>query len=121
MSLESYESSFSEQSFWEKIARVPSRAGCSVLRSALTLIVLLKSDLPLWAKASIVGALGYFICPLDALPDFLPGGFVDDLAAMTLVLGQLYAFVDKDIRERVQELLPEHCRGVPVMETTEGT
>ncbi|MBW2671708.1 MAG: DUF1232 domain-containing protein, partial [Deltaproteobacteria bacterium] len=26
----------------------------------------------------IVGTLAYLICPFDAIPDFLPGGFLDD-------------------------------------------
>ena len=101
----------SEQDFFQKIAGVPIRAGCSVIRSAITLYVLLReSDIPAWAKVSIVAALAYFICPIDAIPDFLPGGYIDDLAAMTLLLGQLTAFTDGNIRERVDELLPNSCK-----------
>lgn len=48
-----------------------------LMDKAITLYALLKSSsTPAWAKAAIIGALGYFICPLDAVPDFLPVGFV---------------------------------------------
>ena len=36
-----------------------------------------------------LGATLYFLSPIDLIPDFLPGGFVDDLAVLTLVLGSL--------------------------------
>ena len=42
---------------------------------------------PLWAKTVIIGALGYLICPIDAIPDIIPGvGFTDDLVIMTLLI-----------------------------------
>jgi uncharacterized membrane protein YkvA (DUF1232 family) len=82
-----------------------------VLRSALTLYVLLKeSDIPVWAKGSAIAALVYFISPIDAIPDFLPGGYVDDLAMMALLLGQLNVFVDKTTVAEVNRLLPSYCR-----------
>jgi uncharacterized membrane protein YkvA (DUF1232 family) len=49
------------------------------------------------AFLAVVGALLYFVTPLDALPDWLVGmGFVDDLAVLAWVLktwsGELEAF-----------------------------
>ena len=42
-----------------------------------------SSDVPLRAKSLIVGALTYFIMPLDGLPDFLPLlGYTDDLSLL---------------------------------------
>ena len=35
-------------------------------------------------RAKILGALGYFILPIDLVPDFIPiAGYTDDLAALT--------------------------------------
>ena len=35
-------------------------------------------------RAKIIGALGYFILPIDLIPDFIPvAGYTDDLAALT--------------------------------------
>ena len=40
--------------------------------------------------AVIVGALVYFLDPLDAVPDFLPGiGFLDDASVIALVVSSL--------------------------------
>jgi uncharacterized membrane protein YkvA (DUF1232 family) len=35
----------------------------------------------------IVGALIYLVSPIDVIPDFLPGGLVDDAAVIAFVLG----------------------------------
>ena len=35
-------------------------------------------------RAKILGALGYFLLPIDIIPDFIPlAGYTDDLAALT--------------------------------------
>ena len=101
----------SDQDFLQKIAGLPKSAGCAVIRGAVKLYVLLRDPMvPAWAKVSIVVTLAYFISPIDAIPDFLPGGYVDDLAAMTLLLGQLDVFMDAEALERVEQLLPRYCR-----------
>ena len=112
--------SYTEEKFWNKITRMPGDTGCAVLRVACTLYVLLReSSTPVWAKTAIIGALGYFIFPLDAIPDILPGiGYADDLAMMTLLLGQLYAFINQDIKDQGESMLPEKCRGVISVEPT---
>lgn len=103
--------SISDFEFMAKLLAVPRKAGCAVLRAALTLYVLLKdADIPIWAKVSIVAALTYFISPIDAILDFLPGGYVDDLANMALLLGQLEVFVDDDIIASVESMMPRYCQ-----------
>lgn len=53
-----------------KIADLPPTVCRRVIREALTLYALLREPTtPVWAKAAIVGALGYFVCPLDGMPD----------------------------------------------------
>ncbi len=120
MSKKDYSDSFTDEGFWNKITRMPGDAGCAVLRAACTLYVLLReSSTPVWAKTAIIGALGYFIFPFDAIPDILPGiGYADDLAMMTLLLGQLYAFINQDIKDQVESMLPEKCRGVISVDPT---
>ena len=101
----------SERDLFQKIGRVPQEAGCAVIRVAVTLFVLMtESTVPLWVKVSIAAALGYFVSPIDAIPDFLPGGYVDDLAVMTLLLGQLDVFLDAEVLKKVERLLPRYCR-----------
>lgn len=102
--------SISENNLMQKVTKVPKQAGCTVIRASLTLYALfLASSVPGWAKVSIIAALAYFISPIDAIPDFLPGGYVDDLGVMMLLLGELDLFVDKNIHAQVEELLPNYC------------
>jgi len=91
MAEKDYSDSFLDENFWDKVTRMPETAGCSGPRAAYILYALLRgSSTPLWAKTTIIGALGYLVCPIDAIPDIIPGvGFTDDLAVMTLVVGQL--------------------------------
>jgi uncharacterized membrane protein YkvA (DUF1232 family) len=52
-------------------------------------------DTPLPVKATLVGALAYFVLPTDAIPDMLPVlGFTDDAA----LLGTAIALVADHIR-----------------------
>ena len=47
---------------------------------------------PLAAKGLILGALAYFVMPLDAIPDIFAGiGFTDDAAVIAAVLATLGA------------------------------
>ena len=46
-------------------------------------------DISTQAIASVVGAIIYFVVPLDGVPDFLFGwGFVDDAAVISYVIAQ---------------------------------
>lgn len=61
---------------------------------------------PLKAKALIFGALGYFILPTDAIPDFvLALGFTDDIAVLTAALGAVRAHVKPAHRQAARQAL----------------
>lgn len=42
---------------------------------------------PKTLKIALASSMIYFLSPIDAIPDFLPGGFADDIS---LLLGTLY-------------------------------
>ena len=100
---------YSERSFRQKLGAMPRKAGRVVVERAVTLYVILTDrETPVWARALIVGALGYFICPIDAIPDVIPVlGMADDVAVMGLVLTQVNRFLTPAMGERVQRLMPE--------------
>ncbi|MBN2440468.1 MAG: DUF1232 domain-containing protein [Spirochaetales bacterium] len=55
-------------------------------------ITLRYTDLPLGSLLAVIGALLYFLAPLDIAPDFLPAiGFTDDIAVIVLVIKQVQA------------------------------
>ena len=52
----------------------------------------------------IVGALGYFILPLDAVADLIPGlGFVDDIGVLASTLATVATFVTDDVKAKANE------------------
>lgn len=100
---------YSERGFRQKVRAMPRNAGRAVVERAVTLYVILTDrETPLAARVLIVGALGYFVWPLDAVPDTIPVlGYADDAAVMGLVLSQVGRFVTPAMGERVQRLMPE--------------
>jgi uncharacterized membrane protein YkvA (DUF1232 family) len=96
---------FTENEFWEKLKKFAKKAGSSVVYAVLLLyFTLQKPEVPVKVKAVIVGALGYFILPLDIIPDFIAGvGFGDDLGALGVALFQVAMYVDDDIKRKAKE------------------
>ena len=73
------------ENFESKMERVGGK-----LRFAQDLIALwryfLDSDVPWLRKAVVVGALVYFISPIDTIPDFAPiVGYLDDFGVIVAV------------------------------------
>jgi uncharacterized membrane protein YkvA (DUF1232 family) len=53
-------------------------------------------DLPFGSLLAVLGALLYFLTPIDVLPDFLPLiGFTDDIAVILFVIRQVAYDLDK--------------------------
>jgi len=82
-----YQQHYNEDDFWKKIGRFAKKAGIKVVYLALKLFYATKSPAtPAWARAAIYGALGYFILPVDLVPDLIPGGYCDDLGVLIAAL-----------------------------------
>ncbi|WP_211605080.1 YkvA family protein [Vreelandella arcis] len=48
----------------------------------------------MWAKTTIYGALGYFISPVDAIPDLAPiVGYADDIGVLAGALAMVAAHI----------------------------
>lgn len=102
-----YKDKFTQQSFFDKIQRVAKRAGAKLVYVALILYYLIQSDkVSLKDKAIIIGALGYLISPLDAVPDAIPiAGLSDDLGVLLYVLNKVWSSVDDDMKKQAREKL----------------
>ena len=66
---------------------------------------------PLQVKATLIGAIAYFVLPVDAIPDVLPViGFTDDAAvlavAIKLVAGAIRPEHRAAARDKLQTLRP---------------
>lgn len=99
-----YRKHYSDATFWDKLKRYSKTAGMKVVYPALLLQYLMKSDdVPLKAKLILSAALGYFILPIDFIPDFAPLlGFADDLGVLLLILRQMAVYITPEIRKNAR-------------------
>ena len=104
---ENYQQYYSEDSFKEKLQNFAKSAGLQVVYAALLLYFLMKNgQIPLKAKITIAAALGYFILPIDAIPDLAPLiGFSDDLGVLIFALSQISNHITPDIQKQAKEQL----------------
>ncbi|MBP2626909.1 MAG: hypothetical protein H6Q68_1620 [Firmicutes bacterium] len=90
-----------------KLKNKAIKAGKKLIYAALLLYYTLQKDnVPLKAKSVIVGALGYFIAPIDAIPDFLPMiGYTDDFGALMMALAIVSMYVDNEAKSKAHTQL----------------
>lgn len=102
-----YEKQYSEKNLWNKIQTYAKAAGHQVVYTALLLFYAYRrSDTPKWAKSVILGALGYFIAPIDAIPDLSPIiGYTDDFGVLTLGLVTIAAYVNDEVKTQARNKL----------------
>lgn len=102
-----YKNRFSPGGFVEKISRIAKRAGVKLVYAALILYYTLENDqVSLKDKATIIGALGYLISPLDVVPDAIPiAGLSDDLAVLIYVLNRIWGDVSEDVKAKAKAKL----------------
>jgi len=110
---QNYSDAYSDKNFWEKLAGFALRAGKEVVERALVLYYCFQdADTPTRAKAIILGALGYFISPVDAIPDIVPVvGFSDDLGVIALAFSQILIHIKDSHRKMAAEKLKEWFPG----------
>ncbi|WP_226036642.1 YkvA family protein [Aquibacillus saliphilus] len=105
--IQEHEKYYSEDGLWKKIQKISKKAGSTAVYTILILYyTMLKPEVPYKLKATIAGALGYFILPLDLIPDVALGaGFIDDLAVLSAALYQIAMYVDDDIKKQAKDKL----------------
>lgn len=110
---EKYGSSYSEQSLFDKLADSAKKIGCKTVEQALCMYYAFPR-VDAKYKAVIIGALGYLVCPFDAVPDILPVvGFADDVSVVAAAIGLLAnaRVVNEEDREKARAKLREWFSG----------
>jgi len=106
-----YEDQYNESKFWKKLFKAVRLTGVGLIEKALVLYYSAKDEAtPKWAKSVIFGALGYFVFPLDAIPDVIPvAGYTDDLSVLAAALTTVIVYIKEDhkqkARSKVENLL----------------
>jgi uncharacterized membrane protein YkvA (DUF1232 family) len=100
---------YSDQGFWEKVGSYALTVGKEGIRNALILYFTLQDPegkVPTWAKTVIIGALAYFIWPLDAIPDITPVvGYVDDIGVLAAAVAAVAVNIPPEARRAADEKL----------------
>lgn len=104
-----YSKKYSTEGFWNKIGKLAKRCGMTGVYAALVLYyVLQKDDIKAKDKMLITAALGYFILPIDLIPDFIPVvGLTDDIAALIFAVGKVAFYIDKEVKDKAKKKLGE--------------
>jgi uncharacterized membrane protein YkvA (DUF1232 family) len=110
-----FEQAYSEENFWDKLKRYALIAGREVIEKALLLFYAgQEENAPAWAKATIIGALGYFIAPLDAIVDLTPAvGYADDLGVLALAIAAVATYINDDVRAKTAVKIQEWFGDAP--------
>ncbi|MET3662306.1 YkvA family protein [Aquamicrobium ahrensii] len=68
----------------------------------------LDNKTPLRAKGILLAALGYFVLPTDAIPDFIFGlGFTDDIAVLSAAIAAVRAHITPAHKAAAREALSQ--------------
>ena len=110
--IEKYGVHYDETSLFNKIKTAARKAGIKVVWCALVLYyAVTASGLTSRERALILGALGYFILPMDLIPDFMPFlGYADDYAALAYVFYKVAKSITPEVKQRANEKLRDWFR-----------
>ena len=99
-----YEKYYNEGAFWHKIKNIAKTAGIKLIYISLLLYyTLCSSGVSKMDRTIIIGALGYFIFPLDIIPDYIPFiGYTDDLSILLYAYRRIRANLNDDIRAKAK-------------------
>ena len=103
--IQNFEAAYSDEKFRDKLRRYARVAGKEVVEKSLLLYYAAQEEkAPAWAKATIAGALGYFIVPTDAILDLTPVvGYADDLGVLVLAIAAVATYINDDVKHKAAE------------------
>ena len=101
-----YEKTFSDESFMSKAAATCKGLGKDILVKALLLYCAAKAKgTPIPVRTAVIAALGYFISPVDAVPDMIPVlGYADDAAVLAATLATIASYITPAVRDKATKI-----------------
>ncbi len=108
---------FHDAGFWAKVRRTTGILSRRGLEMVFTLYYAAqRPETPGWAKATVFGALTYFVLPIDSVPDLIPGlGYSDDLAVLSAALATIATYINDEVRGQATRMV-ERLVGVKAQE-----
>ena len=110
--LEKHAEHYSDKKFIAKSKNVGKVLGFKALSAATTLYAALKSnEMSKSNKLIVLGALGYFIFPLDIIADLLPlVGLTDDAFILLAALTKVYSSITDEMKEEGKQMAEKMMR-----------
>ena len=72
-----------------------------------------RPDTPAWAKRIVLGAIIYFVSPIDSIPDILPMiGYTDDLSVLSLALVNIACYINDEVRVKSRASLKKIFKNI---------
>ena len=105
--IDGQEEHYSENKFLNKFKKFGGGLCYKAMHAAATLFVALRSpDMSKANKLIVLGALGYFIFPIDLIVDFLPlVGLTDDAFIILTALGKVYLSITDDMKLEAKQMI----------------
>ena len=102
-----YSQNYSEVGFFDKIKGSIKKAGLGLIYKALQLFYVAQNpNVPMKIRAAIIAPLGYFISPVDLIPDITPiVGFTDDAAVIAMAMLIAQAYINDDIKQQAKSAI----------------
>lgn len=96
-----------ESGMWAHIKKYAKKAGIELIKNVLILYYAWP-EVSMADKAIILGAITYFISPLDVIPDALPGiGFSDDIGIVSAAVAKIRLTCSSDVITKAEEKCKE--------------
>ena len=107
--LKKYTKYFNEKDFLNKILKYAKVAGLNVVYVGLLLFYTLQNPkLPRKLKNVVVGSLGYFVLPIDLIPDMIPlAGYTDDIGILMAAIVMVALYIDEEAKQKAKEKLKD--------------
>ncbi len=94
-----------ERGFWDKVRRTLGRVPF-VEEAVAAYFCAIDGATPFRVKAVLIGALAYFVMPIDMIPDFIASlGYTDDAAVFYAALRTVAPHIKDRHRARAREAL----------------
>lgn len=98
-----YSGYYTEEGMWAHIKKYAKKAGKEVIKNVLILFYAFPEASPA-DKAIIIAALGYFISPIDVIPDAIPFvGFTDDAGILAAAVARIRMNASKEAIAKAEE------------------
>ncbi len=111
--VQQYKTRFSEIKMWHKLKDYARQAGIKTVYTVLLLFYAYqRAETPAWAKNIIIGVIGYFIAPIDMIPDLTPIiGYTDDIGMLSFGLATIACYVDDGVKAQAKGQLKKWYGG----------